>query len=77
MSEINNEIDSQLNEQKPMSRKMAFLMVAVISLLAGMAGGVYGAVNLANRPEVRKFFGQPMVSDSGQAINQNVVLDEE
>lgn len=77
MEEITPETDNKINNTEPMSRKMTFLIIAVISLVAGMAGGVYGALNLSNRPEFQKLFNSSSVSQNGQAINQNIVLDEE
>ncbi len=76
MEETNPEIEPQLNEEKKMSVKMTFLTMAVISLVFGMAGGVYGALNLSQRPGIQKLFGQAP-NQSGQAINQNIVLDEQ
>lgn len=64
--------------KKPLSRNMITVLIVVISLLAGMAGGLYGALNLANRPGIQKLFNNTAQNfGNGQAINQNIVLNEE
>lgn len=64
------------DHNKPMSLKLTILTVAVVSLIAGMAGGVYGALNLSQRPAFQKFFNASVTGGSN-TINQNLVLQEE
>jgi serine protease Do len=75
-SDPNLEPENQIDHSKPMSLKLTFLTVAVVSLVAGMAGGVYGALNLSQRPAFQKFFNSG-VSNGPNTINQNLVLQEE
>lgn len=53
--------------------RFAIMVMILISLLAGMAGGVYGALNLANRPGIQKLFNS--AGGNGQAINQSINLN--
>ncbi len=48
--------------------------IVLVSLVAGIAGGVYGGVNLANRPGIQKLLSKDF---NGNAINQTVTLTEE
>lgn len=72
------EIEQPTHTNQPtMSRTQTIITIAVISLVAGMAGGLYGALHLANRPSIQKLFNRNSTSQPGQAINQNIVLEEE
>lgn len=76
MEEINLSTPAESNHQKPLSWQMKVVVIVVISLVAGMAGGVYGALNLANRPEIQKLFNKN--SSSGNAsVSQSVILNED
>lgn len=81
MEEINNRIDDlkedKFSDQKPISQKLIFLIIIVVSLVAGMAGGVYGALNLTNRPGFQKLFNHAGVASNNQALNQSIILNED
>lgn len=58
--------------------KITLAVIILISLVAGMLGGVYGAINLANRPEIQKLFGTENKSAlTNLSSNQKVVVDED
>jgi serine protease Do len=51
------------------------VVLILISILAGMGGGVYGAAYLVRQPNVQKLlFGD---QDNSQAISQNITLNED
>jgi serine protease Do len=50
------------------------IAIILISLVAGVAGGVYGAFGLAKNEAVQKFFSK---TGSPASFNQNLVVDEE
>ena len=81
MEEINNGIndlrEDKFSDQKPISQKLILLIIIVVSLIAGMTGGVYGALNLAKRPEFQKLFNHAGVASNNQALNQSIVLNED
>lgn len=77
MEENYQEKEQPVQQPHQLSRTMTYVIIIVISLVAGMAGGVYGALNLAQRPEFRKLLNTSAFTQNGQAINQNLVLDEE
>ncbi len=64
-------------DKSSLSARRMFLTVAVVGLLAGMLGGVYGAVNLAQRPGIQKLFNAKDAGPNGPTTSQNVVLEEE
>ena len=81
MAEINNDMndlkEDKFSDQKPISQKLILLIIIVVSLIAGMAGGVYGALNLTNRPGFQKLFNHAGVSSNNQALNQSIILNED
>ena len=62
---------------KPSFSLRPFLLMAVIGLIAGMVGGLYGAINLANRPGIQKLFNAKNSGSGTSTLNQNIVLQEE
>ncbi len=62
-------------EHPPMSQRTKLLTLIVISLVAGMVGGLYGAINLANRPSIQKLFNNKATTSGN--VSQNVTLREE
>ena len=51
------------------------IVLILVSILAGMGGGVYGAAYLVRQPNVQRLlFGD---KDNSQAISQNITLNEE
>ena len=81
MEDYNNQPEEETTSEQtkpahpPLSGGRMFLTMVVVGLVTGMIGGLYGSINLANRPEIQKLFGKN--GTGSQTVNQNLVLQED
>ncbi len=70
----NPELKPETPQAAPGISARTLITVIVLSLLAGVAGGVYGAFGLANNEALQKFFSK---SGTPSSFNQNLVINEQ
>lgn len=69
---VENPENIETNNQPIPLKPMVLIGIILVSLIAGMVGGVYGALSLAKNPGIQKLFS----ATSNGSLTQNLVLDE-